>query len=592
MRRPRYALAALVVSAFAVYALAGTTIASPHAFADELLYLEAASSIAEGKGLTLRGEPYEYGPLYPLALAPLVRLAPDPDGAWVAARALNALFLALTAVPVFVLARRLLRPWPAVAVSGLAVAIPSAKYVSLVMTESLAYLAAAWAMVAIVLAAERPTWVRQTAALGAVAVAVGVRTQFVAFAVAYVLALTVATILVPGRSARPASLGRAYLPTALALAAGAVFFVVVPVVRGVPPAILGKYDTLWRSYDPVEVLRWIVFHLANLELYVAVIPFAVAPIVLASLYRRARAGDEREAAFLALFVAVNTVLLLVVAAFNSTIWAGERLHDRQLFYVVPLWLVVLFVWLRDGLPRPLVATSVGAAAALILPLLLPLPDFVWDEYGLQHNAAVTALWVQVSQGLESIGLGVLVALAVVPLLAVLLLSLIPPRLGPVAPGLVLAFFLAAGVAAWTNVAGVARDAAAVLPAPSRAWVDERVPDGRAATLLTAIGTCYPTDATQARYLVEFFNRRVVDVAHLGDRPDYLQPDRARVAPDGAVHADGVPLHAEYVVAPAHLAVEGTRIATGTSVRLALTRVDGPVRVAPERVRAELARGCG
>ena len=102
----------------------------------------------------------------------------------------------------------------------------------------------------------------------------------------------------------------------------------------------------------VRSAKWLVYHLANLELYLAVVPFAVAPIVLSLVYRRARDGSERHAAFIALFVSANATFLVLVAGFNSTIWAGERLHDRPLFYVVPLWLVVLFVWLAEGLPRP------------------------------------------------------------------------------------------------------------------------------------------------------------------------------------------------------------------------------------------------
>ena len=42
--------------------------------------------------------------------------------------------------------------------AALAVAIPSSVYVSVVMTESLAYLTSCWALLAIVLAVERPTY--------------------------------------------------------------------------------------------------------------------------------------------------------------------------------------------------------------------------------------------------------------------------------------------------------------------------------------------------------------------------------------------------------------------------------------------------
>ncbi len=89
------------------------------------------------------------------------------------------------------------------------------------------------------------------------------------------------------------------------------------------------------------------------------IPLAVAPIVLWNLLREGRGGSERAAAFAALFLSANVVGLLVVAAFNSTPYAYDRLHDRYAFYLIPLWLIVLVAWLADGLPRPLVATASG-----------------------------------------------------------------------------------------------------------------------------------------------------------------------------------------------------------------------------------------
>jgi hypothetical protein len=588
-RGPRAALTGIVVSAFAVYALAGVSIDAPRAFADELLYFEAARSVADGDGLAVQDEEYNYGPLYPLAVAPLVGLTTDLEAAWVAAKLLNALLVSLAAVPVFLLARRLLDPWPSVAAAGLSVAIPSAKYASLVMTESLAYLAAASAFAALALALERPSWARQLVALSVIGVAVGVRLQFAALLVAYVLALGVAALLVPGRLDGARALLRRYTPTLAAVAVGVAGLVFAPAALGDTPGFLGGYGPLWRSYDVPDVLRWLVYHLANVELYLAVVPLAVAPVVLVSLYRRARAGDERNAAFLALFVCVNAVLLVVVAAFNSTIYAGERLHDRPLFYVFPLWILVLFVWLRDGMPRPLAALAIGAAAALVLPLTLPLPDYVWEELGLHHNAAATPLWTEVAQGLGSVGLSVLVAFIVVPLLVVALVFLLPPRLGWAFPALVLVMLGLASVAAWADTSRTADEWAASGGDAPRGWVDERLPEGGRAALLTAIAPCSEGDETHTRYLVEFFNRRIADVVHLRQQPDQLPDERGRVAADGSVVVAGEPLRAEFVVAPARLGVGGDVLAQETTVPLTLTRVDGSVRVDPAAWRRELGR---
>ena len=87
---------------------------------DEERYLIAASSLVEGEGLSLRGQDYGFGPLLPLVLAAILRVAGSVDAAYDWFKAANALFFALTAVPVYLLARRLVsrggrwsrRPWP------------------------------------------------------------------------------------------------------------------------------------------------------------------------------------------------------------------------------------------------------------------------------------------------------------------------------------------------------------------------------------------------------------------------------------------------------------------------------------------------
>ena len=58
-RRPALGLAAVVVAAFAAYVALGAAVDAPRAFSDELLYVETGTSIAEGDGLTVRGQPYE-----------------------------------------------------------------------------------------------------------------------------------------------------------------------------------------------------------------------------------------------------------------------------------------------------------------------------------------------------------------------------------------------------------------------------------------------------------------------------------------------------------------------------------------------------
>ncbi len=576
------ALAAVVVAAFGAYALLARGVDAPRAFSDELLYFEVGASIADGDGATIRGEEYQHARLYTLVLGGLFRLVPDRVDAYEAAKLLNALLFALAAVPFYLLARRLLAPWPGVALAGLAVAIPSAVYVSLVMTESVAYFAFAWALYAIVLALERPTLWRQLAVLLAIVIAAAARTEFIALFGAYVAGLFV-TFMVPGRWTRPARLLRMLLPTVVATLACVVAFVAVPAIEGEPPSALGGYSTLWRSYDAGEVAHWLVYHLANLELYLAVVPLAVAPIVLAAVYRRARAGSERDAAFLALFVTTNAALLLIVAAFNSTIWAGDRLHDRPLFYVFPLWLVLLFVWIADGAPRPLAAAAFGAGAALLLPLFIPWSEFSRQEPVSQLNGVGTVLWMEVDDAVSSAGLsGLAVALALV-LLLVLAALLLPPRFRHGFALVVLAIFVVSGTLTWNGAQEVAAGWGAALPAEERSWLDDRGLPAGSVTLITRIRPCSAEDATRAPYLTDFFDDAVGSVAHLATSPDFLPSEGdAHVSRSGRIVVDGAPLRAEYAIAPASLPLAGRRLGRASTVPLVLWRVSNPVRVLARR----------
>ncbi len=113
--RPLAALGLVTAGTFLLYGLLSLGADGPRVHPDEERYLIAASSLVEGEGLTLRGEDYGFGPLLPLVLAAIIRVAGSVDAAYDWFKAANALFFALTAVPVYLLARRLVSPWWAVA---------------------------------------------------------------------------------------------------------------------------------------------------------------------------------------------------------------------------------------------------------------------------------------------------------------------------------------------------------------------------------------------------------------------------------------------------------------------------------------------
>ena len=584
---PLVALSGIVLAAFVLYTSLASLVDVPRVHPDEVRYLIAASSLVEGEGLTLRGDEYGFGPLYTLVLAAILSLSSGVDAAYDLFKAANALLFALTAVPVYLLARRLVSPWWAVCAAGLAVAIPSSISVATVMTESLAYLTAACALLATALALERPTPLRQLAVLATVAAAFLTRAQLGGLYLSWLLGLAVLWLIAPDRRPRTRRDLYGLWPSAVPLVL-AVLFLAGRLLGGASPSeSLGAYWELWRGYDPFQVLKWLVYHLADIEVYLAVVPLAVAPIVLWRLLRSGRAGAEREASFAALFISANAVGLLVVAAFTSTPWGYDRLHDRYAFYLLPLWLVVLVVWLADGLPRPLLATAIGVGSALVLPAILPYHQLA-NEAGIDTVPGALWVWIETQvAGPGPLSGSRLLAAFVIGLLAAVVL--LPRRLGLLVPAAVLAVFAVTAVLAWDRMIGAPEDAV-FAGGLERAWVDELVPEDARVTKLYLESAPCPASATtrHALFLTEFFNSTVDRAAHLGDSiPDGLPIDRVEVEDGRVVLPNGASLEAEYVLTQPGIELDGRRVGTGTSAGLVLWETDGAVRTAGARTTADV-----
>lgn len=578
-RWPVVSLAAIVVGAFVVYGLLSTLVSVPRVHPDEVRYMIGASSLVEGDGLSLRGDEYGFGPLHAAVLALVLWLSPDLEGAYPWFKLVNALFWALTAIPIYLLARRLLSEWWSVLAAGLAVAIPSSISVGTVMTESMAFFTAAVALYATMLALERPTWRRQTLLLATIAVAFLARSQLGVLYVGWLLALGLHWWTSPAARTSVRKLWPSMLPLA-----GVVAVLVARVAAGSSPRdSLGAYWELWRGYSPAGVTKWFVYHLADFELYLAVIPFAVTPIVLARLVRQGRAGSIVDSAYASLFVAANVTGLLVVAAFTSTPWGYDRLHDRYGFYLLPLWLVVFAIWLADGLPRPLVATAVGVGVALVLPAVLPFAQLA-NEAGI--DTVPGALWVWIQEQSGGYGRSAL-ALFVVALLVAMLV--VPRRLGLAVAGAVACVFLVTGALAWERLVDAPEDAV-FAGGLERSWVDAAVPENARVTKLYLDTPCGTAVERHALFLTEAFNASVDRAAYVGDStPDGLPIERVDVGPGGALLlAPGNAFEAEYVFTQRGLELAGERVTTGTNAELALWRVDGPVAVVGAESNAELA----
>jgi hypothetical protein len=579
-------LVVFAAAVFATFVALCFHVDNPRLYVDEVRYLDAASSLAHGHGLQVRGGGYGWAPGYPVVVAPLVALASGRVSAYAWVKVANAFFFALAAIPIYLLARRFVSRRLSTAVALLSIVIPSSVYVSLVLTESLAYLVASVALYAIVLALEGPTTRRQLCALASVALAYAVRPQFAALYVLYIIALAV--LLPAPRRTRL----RDVLPSLLSIGVLFVGLLVVLLTRGA--SALGRYSDLWRAYHPISVARWFVYYSADLALYVGLVPVVVAPAVVLLLRARHRAGSRRHAVLLVVFLGANLLTLAVAAAFASTPYAMGLLHDRYVFYVVPLWLVAGAVWLQESAPRPRGALAVGAATLLLLVAAFPFARFITDDGWRQLHATATPLWAHVAAWSVPHGVSGHRAVGFAAVAVVVLVVLVPHRMLWAAAAIPVAAVLVVNtVLLWDHALEDSnRDVFGAQSRTTLAWIDHVVPAGQSVTMLS-IPAAACGRFGEAYGQTEFFNDRVGPVSSLGPPPPNGLPSKVvHVRSDGLVVRRGHPISARWLVLPPGVVVRGSRAAEGTRQRLTLWRVRAPVSVDAHSDRQLVHEACG
>jgi 4-amino-4-deoxy-L-arabinose transferase-like glycosyltransferase len=553
----RTALAVAVGGLFLLHFVLALAFRAPFVFADELLYTKLARSIASGGGFTIDGVASSYPPLYSLVLAPLTRLRPDPAQAYTAAQVLNVVLMSAAVAPVYVLARRVLPERDRVAAVVLSSLAPFALYSGLVLSESLAYLLFTISLVAWLRAVEHPGLRREVPALAATGLACLARPQAVVL-----LPIAATTMLaVAGRGAAR------YRTTWVALAV-LVCGALVAAAAGLGPShAAGAYSVLASASPPsvVSLARLWLYHLAELDLAVGVLPLAAVAFGVWFARRSSRPAPER--AFAALAAASVLWLTLEVAYFAATArridpgYGLARLHERYLIYVFPLCVIAL-LWLgrRVGVRR-LAPVSVPLA---LLPAVIPFGAFV-------NNASVVdtlglAPWARHVHG-DVVPVAHARLLAVVVALVLVGAFALRRRTSPVA--VLATYFSVVSACALLNLLDASRGARDASFSGSAAWVDHAAPPGEEAAILTS-----PTSNHLASWETEFFNRSITRsyalcAPRLSRGWERRATLRARVAD----------FTAPLVVAPTGLAVEGTVVARDRKGGLELVRVEGPVRLA-------------
>jgi Dolichyl-phosphate-mannose-protein mannosyltransferase len=543
----------------------------PWIMVDELIYSELAKSIASSGHLLVRGHVERgYGLVYPALISPAWVLARSMPAAYAVAKVINVVAMSLTVVPAYLLARRLARTELALAAAALAVAVPSTLYAGTLMTENAFYPLFVCFALALVRCLERPSAGRQLLVLALCILAFLTRAQ----AVILVPAAALAPLTLRAIQRRPwrwllefrllyGSLG---LVGAVAVLAG--------VVRAHSPlAVLGAYRVAGEHhYAVVPATRWLVYHVAELDLYVGVVPL-IAFVMLVTLARRL---DRAAQVFVAAALPVVVLLVVEVAVF-ATFPAVKRIEERNMFYVAPLLFVALVAWIARGAPRPPVPAAFTALAAAALPGVIPYRSLI-DVSAKSDTLALLLWWWLENNWVPAASVAAAAVLAAA-LFAGLVLAL-PARLTVVLPALVFVYLGAMLAAAEYGRNGLrSASAGAVfqgITAPRLDWIDRRIGSRHAVVAAVWSGRA----SVFTLWENEFFNRSIGPVLELGPSPGGGLPATA-IAVDrrsGVLRtSDGSLLRPRYALADASVPLAGQELARDDGRGIALLRVYGPLR---------------
>ncbi len=487
------ALTAIVTVGALARILVVTERATPRLFPDEFLYMHLARSLARGDGMSVLGEPSPFPALLqPLLAAPLVAGA-DAELAFRAIQCLNALAMALAAVPVFLLCRRLaLSERAALACSAVAVVTPGLMYSGYVTADALGYLLALVAVAVAVRVLARPTLGGEALLVGAIGLATAARVQY---AVLMPVALLAALVVERGRLRRA-------VRTFPLLAVLAVLLPLVGLATGT--GLLGRYAATTGFAPSGEMLGWTASTALLLVLAagVATVPGALAWLVAAV----ARPSSRERSAFAA--VAALLAAALVGASVVMTVETdSDRFLERYLVGLVPLLAVAFACWVADGRPLRHVA-RVTALVVIVAVAIVPLATYTEGQ-----GRSDSPLLLAVSSLADRIGVGnaSLLAAGVATLAAGLaLLATTAWRRGPVLAGATGLVVLAAlSVGAHAGDLSASRTLHAEAFTGQGGWVDAERP-GEVLMVQT------PWSSRFDAMLASFWNTSVRRAAPLGE----------------------------------------------------------------------------
>ena len=444
----------------------------------------------------------------------------DPEIAYRITQGIHALAISLAAVPVYFLGRRLALPLRDTLLAAAAtVALPSFVFSAYVTADAFGVTVALCAVLAGVVALERPTARTQSVFLVLAVVATLTRVQYVFLPAAFV----VAALVVERGNLRSAA--RLFRPTLVVLAV----LTALTLLAG-PHRLVGLYDGIFEfSIDPNDIGRWVVVNtfLLALATGAVVLPGAIGGLV-GALGRRAGRAERGFATF-----AIVSLLALLLEAAIFSANGTHGFFERYLMLAGPLLILGLCLVARSARGR--IFGMAAGAVLLVAVMRLPLSGYAAEGGKRDSPLLGGVFWLE-----DRLGVGAGSQLVAFSAAGLILCSIVLLKVSKAVVPICLVIAIGAGAAA--SFAGASYDVARAHDARSD------VPAGRSelgrhadlgpATMLLAAGANPPVASTHL-----FWNTTLEHVVRLegAERIDSFATGKATIAADGTVTVDGLPV---------------------------------------------------
>jgi hypothetical protein len=541
----------------------------PTIFTDELEMTQISRSIADTGLPGRRGDPYGFTTLVPWLTAPAWWIS-DTETAYATIKYLQALVMAATIFPAYLLARTVVsQRWALFAATATIVA-PALSYAPILVEEPFAYPAAALAFWLLVRMAARPTRWSFLCAAGGCVLATAIRSQLVALFGVLLVPLLVHGWRSEAMRRYRATWSRWDWVGAATLAVGVALWAI---------AFIGRYSADWAyttAFWKGRIVEYGIWAAGGLAIGVGIIPLIAA---LAALVRPR--GELRDPATRA-YVIVSASALGFLGFYGGLKGAyistklGSYVVERNLIYLTPILFTSLALLLERRNARWwAVAGATGFVLYLVIDVPMRLDQYPYYEaHGLAILAFANRFFALPEETIQ-------LALAVITIAAGVLL--VTTRLHHKHPRVITGVTL--GVAAFVLVWGLTSEIyaangerrfssrlAANFTSP-RNWIDKEVGDGT----VTIVGQQFVDPS--GIWLTEFFNRSVTQVWS-------VDPSTPAPPPGPTVTADLVAPNGTMAPVPGTenaLAVNGVRLQDDVVRRLpdggtTLYALQGPLRL--------------